>query len=205
MKILRLFAILGMFWAYQPPAEAQSARNSAGEGTGGTYDFDGTISRPVLEHYLDRSICMEGMLNGRGSFDDDIRMLKSTGAKYIARSICLWGGEANLLKNFERAKEQVPKVHEADPQMVLEACIFEIVTRQVDQVPIPSWAFEALGMPVEQRNFRYDDMIYTDARRGRRWGGNGAVPDVSRPETKLWFYFLARSYIDLGFEAIHWG
>ena len=28
---------------------------------------------------------------------------------------------------------------------------------------------------------------------------------MSRPETKLWFYFLARSYIDLSLEAIHWG
>jgi hypothetical protein len=28
---------------------------------------------------------------------------------------------------------------------------------------------------------------------------------VSRPETKLWFYFLAASFIDAGFEAIHFG
>ena len=36
-------------------------------------------------------------------------------------------------------------------------------------------------------------------------GQNGGVPDVSQPETQLWFYFLAASYIDLGFEGIHWG
>jgi hypothetical protein len=28
---------------------------------------------------------------------------------------------------------------------------------------------------------------------------------VSRSETRLWFYFLARSYIDIGCEAIHYG
>jgi hypothetical protein len=28
---------------------------------------------------------------------------------------------------------------------------------------------------------------------------------VSQIETQLWFYFLAVSYIDLGFEGIHWG
>ena len=28
---------------------------------------------------------------------------------------------------------------------------------------------------------------------------------MSRPETKLWFYFLAASFIDLGIEAIHFG
>jgi len=73
---------------------------------------------------------MEGLLNGRGDLDDNIRMLKSTGVKDVGRNICLWGGEANLLNNFERAKQQVPKVLKADPDMILEACIFEIVSPQ---------------------------------------------------------------------------
>ena len=96
---------------------------------------------------------MEGLLNGRGDLNDNIRMLSSTGAKYIGRSICLWGGEGNLLQNFERAKKQVPQVHSADAEMILEACIFEIVTPEVEQVPVPDWAFIALGFPVERRNF----------------------------------------------------
>ncbi|HZE85456.1 MAG TPA: hypothetical protein VE035_14170, partial [Puia sp.] len=169
------------------------------------YHFDKTISREVLENYLSRAISMEGLLNGRGDLDDNIRMLKTTGAKFIGRSICLWGGEANLLNNFERARQQVPKVHAADPDMILEACIFEIVTSQVEQVPIPDWAFTALGLPVEKRNFRYEDMLYVDGRRKDQWGKGASVPDVSRMETRLWFYFLAASYIDLGFEAIHYG
>ena len=168
------------------------------------YRFDRTISRAVLENYLSRSITMEGMLNGRGDFDDDVRMLKETGAKFIGRSICLWGGEAQLLSNFERAKALVPKVHAADPDMVLQACVFEIVSTQVEQVPVADWAFAAFGLAPEKRNFRYADMIYPEGQR-RNWGRNASVPDVSRPETKLWFYFLARSYIDLGFEAIHFG
>jgi len=169
-----------------------------------TLDFDGTISREVLENYLSRSISMEGLLNGQGDLDDNLRMLKSMGAKFIGRSLCLWGGEANLLRNFERAKQQIPKVRQADPEMILQACVFEIVSTQVEQVPVPDWAFVALGQPVEKRNFRYADMIYPEGQR-RNWGRNASVPDVSRPETKLWFYFLAASYIDLGFEAIHFG
>ncbi|MCW3096764.1 MAG: hypothetical protein JWL77_2382 [Chthonomonadaceae bacterium] len=89
--------------------------------------------------------------------------------------------------------------------MVLQACIFEVVTTQVEQVPVPDWAFTALGQTVEKRNFRYADMLYPDGRRKNQWGQNSSVPDVSRPETKLWFYFLAASYIDIGIEAIHWG
>ncbi|HMH23874.1 MAG TPA: hypothetical protein VK563_18940, partial [Puia sp.] len=179
-----------------PPTPAAPARD---------YHFDRTISREVLENYLSRAISMEGLLNGRGDLDDNIRMLRSTGAKFIGRSICLWGGEANLLNNFERARQQAPKVHAADPDMILEACIFEIVSSQVDQVPVPDWAFTALGLPVEKRNFRYEDMLYADGRRKDQWGKGASVPDVSRMETRLWFYFLAASYIDLGFEAIHYG
>jgi hypothetical protein len=169
------------------------------------YHFDATISRRVLENYLSRSISMEGLLNGRGDLDDNIRMLKSTGAKFIGRALCLWGGEGNLLRNFERAKQQAPKVHQADPGMILQGCIFEVVTSQVDQVPIPDWAFTALGLPVEKRNFRYADMLYADGRRRDHWRRDSSVPDVSRTETKLWFYFLAASFIDLGLEALHFG
>jgi len=132
-------------------------------------------------------------------------MLKSVGAKFIGRSLCLWAGEANLLSNLERAKQQLPKVHAADPDMILQACIFEIVTTQVDQVPVPEWAFKALGQPVEQRNFRYADMLFPSGKFKDHWREGQSVPDVSRTETKLWFYFLGASYIDVGCEAIHFG
>src|SRR5216683_3812946 len=103
------------------------------------YRFDKTMPREVLENYLSRAISMEGLLNGRGDLDDNIRMLKSIGAKFVGRSLCLWGGEVNLLRNLERARQQLPKVHKADPGMILQGCVFEIVTAQVDQVPVPDW------------------------------------------------------------------
>ncbi len=169
------------------------------------YRFDGSISREVLDNYLSRAISMEGLFNGRGDLDDNLRMLKSTGAKFIGRSFCRWTGEANLLEEFQRVKAQMEKARAADPDMIFQACIFEAVSTQVEQIPVPDWAFKALGREVEQRNFRYADMIYPEGPRRRPMGRNATVPDVSRPETQLWFYFLAASYIDLGFEAIHFG
>jgi hypothetical protein len=169
------------------------------------YRFDKKISRAVLENFLSRSITMEGLLNGRGDLNDNIRMLKQIGAKYIGRSICLWGHEAELLQNLSTASKLVPLVRAADPEIIIEACIFEIVTTQVETVPIPDWAFTALGLPSERRNFRYMDMLYPQGLRHNQWGAGASVPDVSQTETKLWFYFLARSYIDIGFEGIHFG
>ena len=98
--------------ASTPAARADSPRD---------YRFDGTMSRAVLENYLSRAITMEGLLNGRGDLDDNIRMLKATGAKFIGRGLCLWTREAGLLDNLKRAKEQLPKVHAADPDMILQA------------------------------------------------------------------------------------
>ncbi len=168
------------------------------------YKFSQTISRPVLENYLDRSITMQNLLTNQNDFDDNLRMIKNIGAKFIGRAVCQWGGEAHLMQNFELEKQLALKVHKADPDIILQACIFENVTDEINQIAVPAWAFTALGMPVEQRNFRYDDVLYTDGRFKNQWG-NGSVPDVSRPETKLLFYFLAVSYINAGIEGIHFG
>ena len=143
------------------------------------------------------------MFNGRGDLDDNLRMLKGLGVKYAGRSLCLWGAENNFLANLERARKQVPKAIAADPEMVLEACVFETVGPRVGQIAIPDWVFTAFGLPVEKRNFIYENIIYPAGQ--RRAMGRAQVPDVSRQETQLWFYYQAASYIDLGFEGIHFG
>ncbi|WP_216846688.1 hypothetical protein [Mucilaginibacter sp. L196] len=177
-------------------------KNFPNKGRG--YKFSHTISRPVLENYLDRSITMQNLLTNQNDFDDNLRMIKNIGAKFIGRAVCQWGDEARLMQNFEVEKALALKVHRADPDIILQACIFENITDEINQIAIPAWAFIALGIPVEQRKFRYDDMLYTDGRFKNKWG-NGSVPDVSRPETKLLFYFLAVSYINAGIEGIHFG
>ena len=85
------------------------------------------------------------------------------------------------------------------------ACVFEIVSKEVEKLPVPAWAFEAFGQSPQQRNFRYEAMLYPNGRGRNRWGAGASVPDISQAETKLWFYFLAVSYIDVGCEAIHFG
>src|SRR5437764_481550 len=119
------------------PASVPAADNPSLQNR--SYKLDGAIWRQVLENYLARSISMEGVFNGRGDFSDNVRMLTNTGAKYIGRSLCLWGAEANFLRNVERAKNLVPLMQAADPEMILEACVFETVSPRVDQITIPPW------------------------------------------------------------------
>jgi hypothetical protein len=201
---LLIVAIIVVFSGFSQKLSAEGQFSTNEVQTPAAYAFDKTISRPVLEHYLSRAITMQGMLNGEGDLTDNIRMLKGIGAKYIGRSLCLWNAERNFLNDVARAKAEVPRVLAADPDMILEACVFETVTPKINDIAIPVWVFQGLGQPVEKRNFRFDDMIYPEGQR-RAMGRDAQVPDESRTETQLWFYYQAISYIDCGFESIHFG
>src|SRR3984957_17223535 len=156
----RRFLISSLAASFLAVADGSSSLSFASAPPIRDYSFDRTISRNVLDNFLSRSITMQSLFAGRGNLDDDLRMLTSIDAKFIGRSLCLWGGEAGLLGNLEKAKQQVRVAVKADPEMLFEACIFEIVTTQLEQVAVPDWAFLALGRPVERRNFRYADMRY---------------------------------------------
>jgi hypothetical protein len=171
----------------------------------GGYAFDGQISREVLENYLARSITMLDLLTGVGNPEDNIRMLKDIGAKFAGRTLYVWGGESQLAGRLAKARELAPRIRAALPDLVLQAAIFEIVTKDVGKVPVPEWVFAEFSLPVESRNFRYEAMLFPDGRLIDHWQPGASVPDVTRPETKLWFFYLAAEYINAGCEAIHWG
>lgn len=191
------FRLLAFLWLFSYPAIARD------------YHFDGKMSEEVLRNYLSRSMTLMYLLTGQGDLDDNIRMIKECGVKFAGRAVYNWGreqgGESAMPRKLAQAKENAVKVHAADPEMILQACVFEIVSEDVNQLVVPGWVLEAFALPVESRNFRYTAMTYPSGRGVNHWGKGGSIPDVSQLETKLWFYYLAASYIDAGCEAIHFG
>ena len=169
------------------------------------YDFDGDISQEVLENYLARSITMMDLLSGVGHVEDNIRMLLHMGAKFAGRSLYVWGRESRVPEMLPRAKQIAAQIHAQDPEMVLQAGIYEIITTDVNKIGIPTWAFEAFGLPPEDRHFRYEAMLYPSARGRDHWSKGASIPDMSQLETRLWFFYAAASYINVGIEAIHFG
>ncbi len=204
--IVTLAAASSVGYASKPPAPTVSQT--------GKYAFDGTISREVLEHYLDRSVTMAyflvtGRPEGNRAYryrEDDIRLIRNIGAKFIGRAIYRWNGESLLNDpNFwAEAKKLMDRVHAFDPDVIFQGCLFETISRQVNRVKVPAWVFEEFGLPVVERTFSYDAMLNEDGRLVNHWG-RSSVPDVTRLETRLWFVYLAGSYIDLGCEALHLG
>jgi len=178
------------------------------------FDASG-ISRETLAYYLNRAVTMSELLiidplqiDGLYPYkEDDIRLIENIGAKFIGRAIYRWGRE-DALNNpdfLEHARQLIKQVHAFDQEVVFQAGLFEIVTENVNQLSIPAWAFEAMGIPVEQRNFNYALMLNLDGKMVDHWRRGSSVPDITRPETQLWFMFLSGLYISIGCEAIHLG
>jgi len=202
-----LFSSLAVFLLYSHlPAQAAEA----------DYRFDKSgISRAVLENYLLRSVTLTDLLpppgfENDGAFsgkEDDLRLIRNIRPKFIGRAVYRWGREETLAdpRFSEGAKQIVTKIHEIDPDVVLQACLFEIVTQRVERVPVPGWVFEAFGLPVEQRNFQYEKMLATNGKFVNHWDNLASVPDITQQETKLWFLYLSGFYLDVGCEAFHLG
>ncbi|MBN1997234.1 hypothetical protein JW935_06770 [candidate division KSB1 bacterium] len=178
------------------------------------YHFNEKISREVLENYLERSVTMAyflvtGQSEGNREYpyrEDDIRLIKNIGAKFIGRAIYRWGGESRLNDPafWSSAKALIDTLHAFDPDIIFQGCLFEIITKDVNKVKIPVWIFNDLNLPEEDRTFAYEAMLNKDGKFVNHWG-RGSVPDISRFETQLWFYFLAGVYIKIGCEALHLG
>src|SRR4051812_34702549 len=152
---LRAAGLLLAFLLLAAPAFAQ------------VFQFDSSMSRPVLGSYLDRSISFTELLhddltqprNRRGVDPrDNLRLILSSRAKLVGRALMVWGREKELAAFLQTAKPYAQALHQADPDILLQAAAFEIVTRGVESIPIPESVFVEFDLPVEGRNFRYEGM-----------------------------------------------
>ena len=172
------------------------------------YHFDGKPSAEVLDNYLDRAVTMMGLMSDTYTDKEaDIDFIVETGAKFVGRAVCVWGGE-NIFNDkewLERAKSVAAAVHEVAPDAVLQGCCFEYYTSRVEEIPIPAWTFESLGLPAEERCFDMESMYYPDGTFVGFWYDGNSVPDIRQTETQLWYSFLIGTFVEMGCEAVHLG
>ena len=168
------------------------------------YYFDGSISKEVLTNYLSRAVTAAGMVDS-DTLEDDLRMIKNIGAKFLGRASGLWETDNEDEEHFRKSEYLAAKVHEVDPEVILQTCVFEAIYRAVELVKVPGWVFDAFGIPYEDRTFRFNDMLFDNEPEGFIWGSIGAIPNLDKLEARMWFYYRAVRYIDAGYEAIHMG
>lgn len=173
------------------------------------YRFDGAMSEQTLRAYLSRAVTHTGFgidnLYPSSTFEDDLRMLHHEGTKFVGRASFVWN-ETDEKHHFEISADRARRAHGVDPEMILQGCIFECIEPGfVNTVPIPGWVLKAFGLPEEERCFSYDAMLNPDGTGVDHWYKDSSVPDITRPETQMWFYYRACSYILASFEALHFG
>ncbi len=170
------------------------------------------ISENVLRNYMSRMlICGVFDWHTResgqclSSQGNDIRMILNTGAKIVSRAYCQWTPSGAEFDYFDNMASVISQVHNIDPDIVFEACIFETSCPGMNEIPIPDWVFKAFNQPVVTRNFNYQAMNYSDGKYANKWESNVSVPDITKLETQMFIYYRAVTFIDLGFEALHFG
>jgi len=199
-----------------------SSRSSAQD-----YNFQDTMNRQQIEQYLSRSLDVwfdhlyDPVAGNDTILRDVIRMCANTNARYIAHTVALWGEEYDQISNgyFDHLDDIVHRIDSSYAaaslvKPIIEAEIFEIVSAQVDSLEMNDETAAAFG--ITKRRFRYEDMVYANHDLYNMWGYHldpvthdtiwyGSAPDISRIETRMFFYFLATEYIKRGVEALHMG
>lgn len=162
--------------------------------------FDGSMPRKVLEYYLSHAVSAQ-WISMSDTLEDDIRVILKTGIKFIGRAAGIWKRDLPEEEHFARVKYAADRIHAADPDIILQACLFEVVYREdLESVPVPAWVFEAFGLPAETRCFNHKACLFPEGT--CTWGD---MPDLSQTEAQMWFYYRGCRYIDCGCEAFHMG
>jgi len=216
-KIFGVLILLVLTYCCKDNKNDPAKNNTTGRVIDRSYEFgDGVIPRNVLESYLSRAITQGEFCHptNDAEFKENLRMIQNIGAKFIGRAAFEWtpytGNEAHFATVEARAKQ----AHQADPDFLLQCCIFEAIFKSdntlapglgVDLIPVPEWVFKEFNLPVEARNFNYEAMLFDNGKYHKQWANTGAVPDITKLETQLYFYYRAVRYVDAGYEAIHWG
>ena len=138
-----------------------------------SFDFQDSLPRNVLTSYMARAMQMEGMCTDylgyaastglrarhptpglaltQATLDTilaaEADFILDVGAKFIGR-VAQWWGQWGSDRELERLVETAEYLHTRDPQLVLQACVFEYIDTGVQHqaggvgVKIPRWAWE---------------------------------------------------------------
>lgn len=189
-------------------------------------NFFGTMSRTVLNQYLERSAFMDDMAEGcyygyynPSCYNADSDVLSEIRPFYIARAATSWDGWD--WADFSEELNIRKKVDLIDDEIILEGYLSEFITKQLSQngslkIIIPD-SIESKFMldttPVryfEQYEMRYDDVNNsTTCPNNHLWcDGNvitGYRPDITKKMTQMWYYYIATELIKKGYESFVFG
>jgi hypothetical protein len=171
------------------------------------YRFCGSIPQAVLANYLSRSIALPGFWSHHHSvtgdaarYHADLRTLAQLGPKH-ASFVCgaSWDGAVGCDADTVLAAARLVTLdlHAMDGDIIVGGACHETVGPVASTIRIPTWVFDEMRLPHEERTFAWERMVYSD--------GEIAAIDITQIESLMWYYFWSRSFIDRGVEHMHFG
>jgi hypothetical protein len=180
------------------------------------------VTEVLMRHYLARAMTMQGY-NGLAPAERRVFAIwaAGVGTRFAGRVGGFWstpGTAAQARALQDTLRRTVAELHHAQPTMVVQGTVFEIIEPSASNIPVPNVVRAEFGedtVAIPQRNFEFAKMMYPSYFSAAdsvhyRWdsrppGEAPGIPDMSQPETQRWFYCFARQQIDAGCEAIHFG
>ena len=180
------------------------------------------VSDSLARYFLARAMTMQGLDRLSGTERREFASWAGkAGTRFAGRVGGFWYTPENPKQEqalFDTTRQGVAALRAASPAIVVQGSVFEIVYPHVTNLPVPNAVRIMFGedtLAVPTRHFRFQDMMYpayygpTNTERFRWYdlppGEAPGVPDMSRPETQLWFFSCAKRLLDAGCEAIHFG
>lgn len=211
--ILPIICIAGLCSCERIDLDSQYERPKNVHVNTGNYSLpgDGTIPEEVLKNYMSRAVThfefVDDLSNNSTHKEDDERAVLNMGAKFIGRSLYMWGGESRLNNPewLKKAKAKIDRIHEEHPEIIFQGAIFEFISNEVNSVPIPDWVYKDFGEKVPNYQTYFNAMRMSGENRELGNGTTEFVPDITKLEFRMYVYYLACLYMDAGIEAIHFG
>ena len=183
--------------------------------------FQGSMDEQTLRRYTARAVTYQTLCDCETDIEEGLRLVTHVGAKFIGRAAHFsWKGNwtrEQIEAYYALAARLAARAHEADPELIIQAGVFEIIYRgTVEAQPVPPEVFAAFGLPAENRCFDWERMLFPENfafgdATWKNWGGRdfwareAAWPFIGSVETQMYFYYSITRWIDAGFEAIHLG
>lgn len=170
------------------------------------YVISADYSSAVLENYLKRSMTMDGIFNRPEEANEHIRMATATGAKHLSRTVYVKGNESELDLVLSAAEPLISQTHAEDHDIICEASIYNIISKDIEagnRIQIPSDVLELFGEKTDTiRYFRFNEMVHEEVDT-LNLGSEEGLLDISRVISRMWYFYLAQQYIDIGIEGIN--
>jgi hypothetical protein len=182
------------------------------------------VSEALVRHYLARSLSVPVLTAPNLSMARRMALMRwatTAGLRLAGRQGGWWAtpsSDAIVRAIIDTVRVNAQRLHALQPDIVVQGCIFEVIEPHVSNLTVPnrlraSFGEDTLSEP--SRHFRFAEMMYpdyfaADNAHHYRWderppGQAPGVPDLSRSETQLWYYYCAVLQLNAGCEALHFG